>query len=150
MKSPLIRITACFVSPALVFGATVLAAQSAPASEEADSAYFSTYHAPARDTVSQGVYQGWKQYALHCARCHGDWGVGTSFAPALTESVKPTGTMPTLEVFLQTACAGRLDKGMPAWCAVGLEIGTIQQIHAYLVDRSVGKIGLGRPAVRED
>lgn len=115
----------------------------------ADSAvsYFNAYHSVPRDTVTPTVYQGWKQYALNCARCHGDFGVGTTFAPALIESVKPNGTIPTPELFLSTVCAGRPDKGMPAWCTIGLDMEAMQVIYAYLVERSGGKIGLGRPAV---
>ena len=90
-----------------------------------------------------------RQFALDCARCHGDWGVGTSFAPALVESVKPGGTIPTQELFIQTVCAGRADKGMPAWCALGLDISKMQTMHAYLVERASGRMGPGRPAVRE-
>jgi mono/diheme cytochrome c family protein len=123
-----------------------LAAQT-PATASPDAAYFSAYHTVPRDTVTPPVYQGWKQYALNCARCHGDWGVGTSFAPALVESVKPSGTIPTAELFLSTVCAGRPDKGMPAWCTLGLEMEAMQVIYAYLLERSEGRIGLGRPAV---
>lgn len=118
---------------------------SAP--EVLDSNYFVAYHAVPRDTVSAPVYEGWKQFAMNCARCHGDFGVGTSFAPALIESVKPTGTIPTLELFIQTVCAGRLDKGMPAWCSLGLEMSAMQEIHAYLMERADGRVGVGRPAV---
>ncbi|HXI20909.1 MAG TPA: cytochrome c [Gemmatimonadales bacterium] len=114
-----------------------------------DAAYFNEYHAAPKDTVTNEVYQGWKQFALNCARCHGDFGVGTTFAPALIESVKPEGTIPSQELFITTVCAGRPDKGMPAWCAVGLEIGAIQNIYAYLIERSSGRMGLGRPAVRD-
>ena len=101
-----------------------------------------------RDTVSPAVvYEGGNNLPCNCARCHGDFGVGTSFAPALVESVKPTGTIPTAELFIQTVCAGRLDKGMPAWCALGLDISAMQVIHGYLLERASGKLGVGRPAV---
>lgn len=130
-----------------LFGAATTAA--AQTSVAPDSAYFHSYHVVPRDTVSQEVYDGWKQFALDCARCHGDFGVGTSFAPALVESVKPGGTIPTQELFIQTVCAGRPEKGMPGWCALGLEIPKMQTMHAYLIERSNGKVGLGRPAVRE-
>jgi mono/diheme cytochrome c family protein len=135
----------------LTAGATLATAQNARGggASAADSTYYSTYHAVPRDTVSPAVYQGWKQYMLNCARCHGDYGVGTSFAPALVESVKPAGTIPTPELFIQTVCAGRMDKGMPAWCALGLDMAAMQEIHAYLVERASGKVGLGRPAMRE-
>jgi len=131
-------------------GATTSLTAQAGDDAATDSTYFQSYHTVPRDTVSPIVYEGWKQFALNCARCHGDFGVGTSFAPALVESVKPTGTIPTQELFIQTVCAGRLDKGMPAWCALGLDIAVMQTMHAYLIERASGRLGLGRPAVRRD
>ncbi len=141
----------CFSLLGLLPMTTAAVAQSAPGGggEVADTAYYTAYHAVPRDTVTPAVYQGWKQFALNCARCHGDFGVGTSFAPALVESVKPAGTIPTAELFIQTVCVGRMDKGMPGWCALGLEMGAMQEIHDYLMDRANGNVGLGRPAVRE-
>lgn len=134
---------------ALSGAATSLTAQAADDAAP-DSSYFLSYHVVPRDTVSPIVYEGWKQFALNCARCHGDFGVGTSFAPALIESVKSTGTIPTQELFIQTVCAGRADKGMPAWCTLGLDIAVMQTMHAYLIERASGRLGLGRPAVRGD
>lgn len=107
------------------------------------------YHIVPRDTVDNDTYQGWKQYELNCARCHGEFGVGTSFAPALIVSLKEGGTVPTPEAFITTVCAGRPDKGMPSWCALGLEMDKIQRIYSYLKNRADGKIGVGRPAVRD-
>lgn len=145
-----LRFAASFLASLLVpfVLATPLVAQGAAGSAP-DSAYFNSYHTVPRDTVSQVVYEGWKQFALNCARCHGDFGVGTTFAPALVESVKPLGNVPTQESFITTVCAGRMDKGMPAWCALGLEISAMQAVHAYLMERANDRVGLGRPAVRE-
>jgi mono/diheme cytochrome c family protein len=106
------------------------------------------YHQAPRDTISQEAYQGWKQFELNCSRCHGEYGVGTSFAPALIVSLKDGGTIPNEQVFIQTVCAGRPDKGMPSWCALGLEMNKIQNIYAYLKGRADGKIHIGRPAVK--
>jgi mono/diheme cytochrome c family protein len=94
------------------------------------------------------VYNGWKQYELNCSRCHGEYGVGTSFAPALSVSLRDDGTIPTKELFIATVCAGRKEKGMPAWCELGLEMDKIQEIYAYLKGRADGKISPGRPALR--
>ena len=30
------------------------------------------WHQAPRDTVSQDIYDGWKQFNLNCARCHGE------------------------------------------------------------------------------
>ena len=108
------------------------------------------YHPAPRDTVDNDTYQGWKQYELNCSRCHGEYAVGSSFAPALIVSLREGGTIPTAESFLTTVCAGRPDKGMPAWCALGLEIDKIQRMYLYVKGRADGKIGPGRPAVREN
>jgi mono/diheme cytochrome c family protein len=133
------------------------AARPAAAVPPADSATPSTvpdpahdpYHPAPKDTVSTETYLGWKQFELNCARCHGEFGVGSSFAPALVVSLKDNGTIPTQEMFVLTVCQGRMDKGMPSWCAAGLEMEKIQAIYSYLKGRADGKIGLGRPAVRE-
>ena len=108
------------------------------------------YHTAPKDTVAQDVYQGWKQYELNCARCHGEYAVGTSFAPALVVSLKEGGTVPTKESFVQTVCAGRPDRGMPAWCALGLEMDKIENIYKYVKGRADQKIGVGRPAVKAE
>ena len=108
------------------------------------------YHRAPLDTVSQQVYDGWKQYNLNCARCHGEDVQGTTIAPHLVTSMKPDGPINTKELFVQTVCAGRPAKGMPAWCPLGLEMDKIEAIHAYVKGRSDGKIRPGRPAVKSE
>ena len=106
------------------------------------------YHQPPRDTVSQDVYDGWKQYNLNCARCHGEDVQGTTIAPHLITSMKPNGPVNTKELFIQTVCAGRPAKGMPSWCALGMEMPTIEKIYLYVKGRSEAKLGQGRPALK--
>jgi mono/diheme cytochrome c family protein len=106
------------------------------------------YHQAPRDTVSQDVYDGWKQYNLNCARCHGEDVQGTTIAPQLLLSLKPEGPINTKELFVQTVCAGRPAKGMPSWCALGMEMPTIEKMYAYVKGRSEAKIGPGRPALK--
>lgn len=106
------------------------------------------YHQAPRDTVSQEVYDGWKQYNLNCARCHGEDVQGSTIAPHLILSLKPNGPVNTKELFIQTVCAGRPANGMPSWCALGMEIPTIEKIYAYVKGRSDAKLGQGRPALK--
>jgi mono/diheme cytochrome c family protein len=106
------------------------------------------YHSAPLDTVSQEVYQGWKQFNLNCARCHGEDVQGTTIAPHLIVSLRPSGPINTKEIFVQTVCAGRPAKGMPAWCALGLDMEKINQIYSYVKGRSESKIHMGRPAVK--
>ena len=106
------------------------------------------YHQAPRDTVSQEVYDGWKQYNLNCARCHGEDVQGTTIAPHLILSLKPEGPVNTKPLFIQTVCAGRPEKGMPSWCALGMELSTIEKIYAYVKGRSDAQLGQGRPALK--
>ncbi len=108
------------------------------------------YHQAPRDTVSQEVYDGWKQFNLNCARCHGEDVLGTTIAPHLILSLKPDGPINTPELFTQVVCAGRPEKGMPSWCALGMDPAKIGQIYAYVKGRSEGKIHPGRPAVKPE
>lgn len=106
------------------------------------------YHRAPLDTVSQQVYDGWKQFNLNCARCHGEDVLGTTIAPHLIVSLRPDGPINTKELFVQTVCAGRPAKGMPAWCTLGLDMDKINDIYSYVKGRSDSKIHPGRPAVK--
>jgi mono/diheme cytochrome c family protein len=108
------------------------------------------YHPAPRDTVPQGVYAGWKNFQLNCARCHGEEATGTSFAPNLLHSVGPDGIISSQAIFVSTVCQGRPAKGMPSWCSIGLEIPTMINIYSYVKRRSDGKMGPGRPVPMSD
>jgi len=124
-------------------------AETAQPAGEGSAPLRDAYHQAPLDTVSQEVYQGWKQFNLNCARCHGEDVQGTTIAPHLIVSLRPDGSIPTKALFMQTVCAGRPEKGMPAWCTLGLDMGKIDTIYAYVKGRSEGKIHQGRPAVRQ-
>jgi mono/diheme cytochrome c family protein len=143
MATPnVVRLIGLMRGSAIGLGLCALASR-ASAQELRDS-----YHQAPRDTVSQEVYDGWKQFNLNCARCHGEDVQGTTIAPHLILSLKPDGPINTKELFIQTVCAGRPAKGMPSWCALGMELTTIQKIYAYVKGRSDAKIAPGRPAVK--
>lgn len=133
--------------------ATAPPQESAPAAQQtpqtATAPLRDEYHRAPKDTVDQATYDGWKQYNLNCARCHGEDVLGSTIAPHLVMSLKPDGPIPTQEAFMQVVCAGRPEKGMPAWCALGMEPAKINDIYAYVKGRSAGKLGPGRPALRE-
>jgi len=116
--------------------------------EQADQPLRDAYHQAPKDTVDQATYDGWKQFNLNCARCHGEDALGTTIAPHLIMSLKPDGPINTKELFMQTVCAGRPEKGMPAWCALGLDMQKINDIYLYVKGRSDAKISPGRPAVK--
>jgi mono/diheme cytochrome c family protein len=131
-------------------GVLVLLAASAVTTRAAAQELRDAYHQAPRDTVDQGTYDGWKQFNLNCARCHGEDALGTSFAPHLILSLKPDGPINTKELFMSTVCAGRPTKGMPSWCALGMEVPTIEKIYSYVKARSDAKLAPGRPAVKKE
>jgi mono/diheme cytochrome c family protein len=132
----------------MFLGATLILGLSTRASSVQAQELRDQYHQAPRDTVSQEIYDGWKQFNLNCARCHGEDVQGTTIAPHLILSLKPEGPVNTKELFLQTVCAGRPDKGMPSWCALGMEPATINKIYAYVKGRSDAKLSPGRPALK--
>ena len=133
----------------LIAGAGALLAAVALGSPAQAQELRDQYHQAPRDTVSQEVYDGWKQYNLNCARCHGEDVLGSTIAPHLVLSLKPDGPINTKEAFLQVVCAGRPEKGMPSWCALGMDPPTIEKIYAYVKARSDAKMSPGRPARKE-
>jgi mono/diheme cytochrome c family protein len=143
MRMPLLAIFRRAVLGTGIAVGVLAVARRAEAQELRDA-----YHQAPRDTVSQEVYDGWKQFNLNCARCHGEDVLGTTIAPHLILSLKPDGPINTKELFMQTVCAGRPAKGMPAWCALGLDMNTISDIYLYVKGRSDAKISPGRPAVK--
>ena len=143
MRTPISRyVRSMSVGVSVILGLVVIS-RSAEGQELRDQ-----YHQAPRDTVSQAVYDGWKQYNLNCARCHGEDVQGTTIAPHLILSLKPEGPINTKALFVQTVCAGRPAKGMPSWCALGMDIPTIDKIYAYVKGRSDAKLGQGRPALK--
>ena len=132
----------------MLLGAALVSGLGAVAASVQAQELRDQYHQAPRDTVSQEVYDGWKQYNLNCARCHGEDVQGTTIAPHLILSLKPDGPIKTKELFLQTVCAGRPDRGMPSWCALGMEPATIDKIYAYVKGRSDAKLAQGRPALK--
>lgn len=124
------------------------ATDTATQTASADTPLRDKYHPAPHDTVTQAVYDGWKQFNLNCARCHGEDVIGTTIAPHLILSLKPDGPINSKELFISTVCSGRPAKGMPAWCSLGLEMDKIQNIYEYVKGRSDGKLAPGRPAVK--
>jgi mono/diheme cytochrome c family protein len=107
------------------------------------------YHPPPRDTVDVALYKAWQQYSLQCARCHGEDGQGTSFAPSLLVALRPDGHAPSREEFLSILTKGREDKGMPSAAKLGLDSVYFDGLYQYLKGRSDGRLHGGRPARRE-
>ncbi len=95
--------------------------------------------------ASADVYAGWRNFNANCQSCHGFNAVASDVAPDLRNSVRNGGTL-TRAQFHEVVRKGRMAKGMPAWGAL-LDAKQIDQIYAYLLARSSGALGAGRPNV---
>jgi mono/diheme cytochrome c family protein len=92
--------------------------------------------------ATKAEYEGWRQYMVHCARCHGDDAAAGAMAPDLRRSVKRGAA--SGKVFDQVVLNGRSGKGMPGFAKV-LKPEQVAGIRAYVEARAAGKLPAGRP-----
>jgi mono/diheme cytochrome c family protein len=95
--------------------------------------------------VSQLEYEGWRQYSVYCARCHGQDALPNPVAANLLISLGPGGPVNTPEKFAEVVTVGRPASGMPSFKGV-LTPEQIKAIYAYLKGRAEKRIPPGRPA----
>jgi methanol metabolism-related c-type cytochrome len=106
-----------------------------------------TYKVEADGTVDWNTFSGFRRYNAACIVCHGPDGAGSTYAPALANSVK---TMSYAE-FFGTVVGGRKDLGngndlvMPAFADNKNVMCYLNDIYVYLRARSTGAVGRGRP-----
>jgi mono/diheme cytochrome c family protein len=89
------------------------------------------------------THEGWRQYMVHCARCHGDDAIGGVMAPDLRASVA-RGAVDD-QSFPTVVLEGRRDQGMPGFKGVLTEA-QVAAIQEYVTARASGKLKAGRPA----
>ena len=95
--------------------------------------------------VSPTEYEGWRQYSVNCARCHGQDALPNPVAADLLVSLAPGGPIDTPEKFSQVVSEGRAHRGMPAFKGT-LSPDQIQAVYAYVKGRAEKRITPGRPA----
>lgn len=99
-------------------------------------------------TVDWYTYSGFRRYSSECLRCHGPDGSGSSYAPALTDSLKTL----SYSDFLGVVAGGKKavntaqDLVMPAFGLDKNVMCYIDDIFVYLRARANGALGRGRPS----
>jgi methanol metabolism-related c-type cytochrome len=110
-----------------------------------------TYKIQADGTVDWYTYSGYRRYHSECHVCHGPDGMGSTYAPALKDSLK---TM-SYGDFLGVVAAGRKnvtssqDNVMPAFGSNANVACYMDDLYVYLRARANDAIGRVRPAKRE-
>ena len=123
---------------------------------EEDGKYFDkqgnpTYKIQPDGTVDWYSLSGYVRYNSECIRCHGPDGLGSSFAPALTDVLKAMSYTDFLGVVasgMKTVNTAN-DLVMPAFGTDKNVMCVIDDIFVYLRARSDGAIGPVRPAKNE-
>jgi methanol metabolism-related c-type cytochrome len=97
--------------------------------------------------VDVGTYNGYRRYHSHCHSCHGPDGLGSSYAPALIESLPQIGYEGYLEAVIYGIenVSQTQQSVMPAFGEVEDVVNYVDDIYSYLKARADGVIGRGRP-----
>jgi len=151
---------AALVLTALLFFSGVALADGSgdpTAVKEEDGKYFDkdsnpTYKIQADGTVDWYTYSGYVRYHSECHVCHGPDGMGSSYAPALKDSLKTL----SYNDFLGVVAAGRKNVNtaqenvMPEFGLNKNVMCVIDDIYVYLRARANDALGRGRPAKHEE
>ncbi|MFK8252164.1 c-type cytochrome, methanol metabolism-related [Ancylobacter terrae] len=112
-----------------------------------------TYHVGEDGTIDWYAYSGYRRYHAECHVCHGPDGMGSTYAPALANSLK---TM-TYDQFFEIVVNGKRNVGhgtadqvMPAFGENLNVMCYLDDIYVYLKARADGALDRTRPSKRED
>ena len=112
-----------------------------------------TYNIKPDGTVDWYTYNGFRRYHSECHVCHGPDGLGSTYAPALVDSVKSM----DYYTFAETVMSGRTVKRADGSESVMPVFGDnkniacyVEDIFAYLKARSDDALPRGRPVKRDD
>lgn len=111
-----------------------------------------TFKVAADGTVDWYTYSGYRRYHSECHVCHGPDGMGSTYAPALKDSLK---TM-SYGDFLSVVASGRKNVSssqenvMPAFGDNPNVVCYIDDLYVYLRARANDAVGRVRPAKHED
>lgn len=131
--------------------------EKAAAVSEEDGKHFDaegnpTFKIEADGTVDWYTFSGYRRYHADCHVCHGPDGVGSSYAPALAESMKNI----DYGTFLSIVAEGRQNLGagkesvMPAFGDNKNIYCYMDDLYVYLRARAVGAAPRGRPPKKAD
>lgn len=156
-----VRKTVSIITMALLVGSSIALAgddkQKAAAVTEQDGKYFDaegnpTFKLQDDGTVDWYTFSGYRRYHSDCHTCHGPDAMGSSYAPALANSLKTI----DYATFLSIVAEGRKNVGggkenvMPAFGDNKNVYCYMDDIYIYLRARAVDGIPRGRPPKKAD
>jgi methanol metabolism-related c-type cytochrome len=111
-----------------------------------------TYRIKADGTVDWYTYSGFRRYHGDCHTCHGPDAAGSTYAPALADSLKNMTYQQFTEVVIQGRQVTRSGNTsvMPSFGTNQNVVCYLDDIYVYLRARADGALGRGRPEKRDD
>jgi mono/diheme cytochrome c family protein len=94
--------------------------------------------------VSAAEYEGWRQYSVQCARCHGQDVLPNPVAANLLVSLAPGGPAADKAAFSKVVTEGRANRGMPPFKDT-MTPEQVDAVYAYVKGRAEKRIPAGRP-----
>jgi methanol metabolism-related c-type cytochrome len=143
---------ACGIGHALADGSG-----DSTAVKEEDGKYYDkngtpTFHIAKDGTVDWYTFSGFRRYNASCIVCHGPDGGGSTYAPALVDSLKALSYADFMNVVVngKQEVNTASDKVMPSFGTDPNVMCYLDDIFVYLRARSVGALGRGRPQKHAD
>ena len=158
VRNSVIAVASVAVGFALAVGIVLADGTGDPkAVKSEDGKYFDkegtpTYNVAGDGTVDWFTYSGYRRYHSECHVCHGPDGMGSTYAPALIDSVKRLSYQDFIAVIIQ----GRQNVGtsaqsvMPSFGTNKNVVCYLDDIYVYLRARADGAVERVRPPKRED
>jgi methanol metabolism-related c-type cytochrome len=111
-----------------------------------------TFKIQPEGTVDWYTYSGYRRFNSECHVCHGADGAGSSFAPALAESLKTIKYADFMAIVAggRKNLSGGNEKVMPAFGGNKNVYCYMDDLYVYLRARAVGDLDRGRPAKHEN
>jgi len=107
-----------------------------------------TYNLAEDGTADWYTWRGFKKYGANCLQCHGPDGMGSSFAPNLTESLQNLSYYDFVGIVVsgqQNQWNSSGNSIMPAWGEDPNVMCSLDAIYIYLRARNDGVVGRGEP-----
>lgn len=107
-----------------------------------------TYSLAKDGTADWYTWRGYKKYGANCLQCHGPDGLGSSFAPNLTESLQNLSYYDFVGIVVsgqQNQWNSSGNSIMPAWGEDPNVMCSLDAIYIYLRARTDGVVGRGEP-----
>jgi methanol metabolism-related c-type cytochrome len=141
----------------VIAAACVAKAEPTKPAREENGKYFDandvpTYNVKPDGTVDWYTYSGYRRYHAECHTCHGPDGLGSTYAPALVESLKTMDYQHFVEVIIQgrqNVSSGQQNV-MPSFGTNNNVACYLDDLYVYLKARSDGALDRVRPSKRED